>query len=152
MPVSGRSPLCSRSVGPRSAHARSTEFWDYHSPLRSAPVRSSRFWTRSAHAPPTCSVPDGEKIWNICLFVSTETTNVTDRQTERRTRCATAHMHSIARQNDCEYFCTAFFCRTLSLLSCSVRVLPSLSCIVSKRVNIFSIFTARRVCIARTMP
>ena len=38
-------------------------------------------------------LPDGEKIWNICLFVSTEYTNVTDgrtdgqtdRQTDRRT-------------------------------------------------------------------
>jgi len=49
------------------------------------------------------SLSDGDKILNICLFVSTEYTNVTDRRTDRQTdghrMTAQPHLHSIARQS-----------------------------------------------------
>jgi len=37
-------------------------------------------------------LPDGEKISKICLVVLTEFTNVTDRQTDRRTDTARRHV------------------------------------------------------------
>jgi len=47
-------------------------------------------------------LPDGEKFLKICLFVSTEFTNVTDRLTDRHTLhddIGLAYaLHSIARQ------------------------------------------------------
>ena len=50
----------------------------------------------------TVWLPNGENFLKICLFVSTESTNVTDGQTDRRTDNARLHrprLHSIARQN-----------------------------------------------------
>ena len=44
-------------------------------------------------------LPDGKKILNICVFVSTEYINMMDRQTDRHRMTAQAVlMHSIARQ------------------------------------------------------
>jgi len=44
-------------------------------------------------------LPDGEKIWKICLFILTEFTNVTDRHTDRHRMTARATlMHSITQQ------------------------------------------------------
>ena len=50
-------------------------------------------------------LPDGEKSLRMCLLVSTQYTNMTDRQTDRRTdrhrhptTASTALMRSIARQ------------------------------------------------------
>jgi len=47
------------------------------------------------------SLPDGEKISKISLFVLAQLTNVTDAQTDRRTDTGDGNnraMHSIARQ------------------------------------------------------
>jgi len=46
------------------------------------------------------SLPGGEKIWKISLFVLAQLTNVTDGQTDRQTPgdSSSRAMHSIARQ------------------------------------------------------
>ena len=49
-------------------------------------------------------LPEGEKILKTCLFVSTESTNVTDEQTHTHTDTAwrlRSRLHSIARQKLC---------------------------------------------------
>jgi len=45
-------------------------------------------WCRKTRMP---WLPDGEKIWKICLFFSTESTNVTDRHTHTHTDRLTPH-------------------------------------------------------------
>jgi len=63
----------------------------YHAPLHLTPPLGGfpseyrhPFWDGKTRM---VSLPDGEKISKVCLFVLTWSTNVTDRQTDRRTLC-----------------------------------------------------------------
>ena len=48
-------------------------------------------------------LPDSDKKLQICLFVLTEYTNVTDRRTDRhRMTTLAAHIHSVARKKRIE--------------------------------------------------
>ena len=53
-------------------------------------------------------LPDGEKSLKICLFISTEFTNVTDRQTDTAWRHR-SRLHSIMRQKSKKISRTSFF-------------------------------------------
>ena len=66
----------------------------YHTPLHSTPLLGgfpSEYWHPLWYGKTRMvSLPDGEKISKICLFVLTWSTNVTDRQTVDR-HCMTSH-------------------------------------------------------------
>jgi len=106
------------------------------------------------------SLPDGEKISKISLFILAQLTNVTDRRTDGQTPgdSNSRAMHSIARQKPAiSRFYSAkrseILSRLLSHMGC--RLLPVLRTLndLERHNALFAyhFFTARRVYTARTM-